>query len=239
MPEQTDIEPDAVEAVAKSGWHLMSAATMARHTATTADDWARFRSNWDELTLDRYMRDGGTYRQRRFGQFRLDTEAGTLTPLPLRSYHQDESVNPLNGGIERHFDPLTERFAGDPVLRPLLFTLGRLFSAVEGISEWGVDLHPFRIVTSSAQLGKPAPQGRHRDGVTFVTTVLLGRTNVIGGESSLYTDAGEPVTATTLREPGEALILDDRRLMHDVTALRADDETQPAHRDVFIIDFNR
>jgi hypothetical protein len=37
--------------------------------------------------------------------------------------------------------------------------LGRITSVAERISRWTVELHPFRIVTSEGQPGKPAPQG--------------------------------------------------------------------------------
>ncbi|WP_449477252.1 amino acid adenylation domain-containing protein [Streptomyces abikoensis] len=220
-PTQAPGLPEAVTTaaagLAADGHHLLTAGTLSALAGAGAEDWARFARHWDDLTADTYMRDGGTYRYRRYGHFHLDSATDTLTALPHAPYAQDLTVNPLNGGVQRHFDPLTEEFLADPLTRATVLTLGRIFSAAEGVTAWDVKLHPFRIVTGAGETGKPAPQGRHRDGSTFVTSLLVARHNVTGGESSLYTDAGEQLRAVTLSTPGEQLLVDDRRVLHDVT----------------------
>ncbi|QGV79466.1 2OG-Fe dioxygenase family protein [Streptomyces ficellus] len=228
---------DAVRALAGPGGHLMPSAALSALAGVDADDWTRFAAHWDELTLDTYMADGGTYRYRRYGQFELDAVTGELTRLPHAPYRQESDVNPLNGGIERVFDPLTESFAGDPLLRSVLTELGRVFSAVEegATTTWNVKLHPYRINASADQQGQPAPEGRHRDGVTFITSLMIGRTNVTGGESGVYTDAGEHLLTTTLSEPGDLLLGDDRRTLHSVTPVQPADPALAAHRDVLVI----
>jgi hypothetical protein len=220
------------------GWHLLPAAEMAGLVGAGPADWDRFGRNWDDLTVDRYMRDGGTYRRRRYGHFVLDTTTRALTVLPHGSYRQETEVNPLNGGIDRHFDPLTEAFLADPLTTAIVLTLGEIFAAVEGEPIWDVKLHPFRITNTPLEYGKPAPQGRHRDGGTFVTSLLVGRSNVTGGESSVWTDDGIRLFSGTMLEPGDQILLDDRRLMHDVTDLQPVDDRRPSHRDVLIIDFD-
>ncbi|MEU3788173.1 2OG-Fe dioxygenase family protein [Streptomyces fructofermentans] len=228
----------AVRELSTWGGHLQPSAEQSELIGATAQDWARFARHWDDLTVDTYMRDGGAYRHRRYGHFTLDTTTGALTALPHGPYRQESAINPLNGGIERHFDPLTPAFAEDPLTRSVVLALGEIFSAVEGVTRWDVKLHPFRIVTSSGETGRPAPQGRHRDGSTFVTSLLVGRTNVTGGESSLHTEDGEQLLAVTLSEPGDQLLVDDRAVLHDVTPVRPVDDTLPAHRDVLIVDFD-
>ncbi|MEU4034696.1 2OG-Fe dioxygenase family protein [Streptomyces collinus] len=228
----------AVRELSARGGYLQPAAEQSALVGATEADWARFARHWDDLCQDGYMRDGGSYRYRRYGHFTLDSATGELTALPHGPYRQESDVNPLNGGFERHFEPLTRAFLDDPLTRAVVLALGEIFSAVEGVSRWDVKLHPFRIVTDSAQTGRPAPQGRHRDGSTFVTSLLVNRTNVAGGESSLYTQDGEPLLATTLLEPGDQLIVDDRAVLHDVTAVTPVDPSAPAHRDVLIVDFD-
>ncbi|MCX5048904.1 MULTISPECIES: 2OG-Fe dioxygenase family protein [unclassified Streptomyces] len=226
---------DAVTALADPGGHLMPSARLSALAGVDAADWTRFAGHWDELTLDTYMADGGTYRFRRYGQFELDPAAGELTLLPHEPYRQESDINPLNGGIERVFDPLTESFAGDPLLRSVLVELGRIFSAVDGTGSWNVKLHPYRISASADQQGRPAPEGRHRDGVTFITSLLIGRTNVTGGESAVHSDEGEHLLTVTLSEPGDLLLGDDRRTLHSVTPVRPVDPELAAHRDVLVI----
>ncbi|MEU3373164.1 2OG-Fe dioxygenase family protein [Streptomyces sp. NPDC006660] len=225
----------AVTALAGPGGHLLPAAQLSALIGADAAAWARFAAHWDELTLDTHMADGGTYRFRRYGQFDLDPAAGELTLLPHAPYRQESDINPLNGGVERVFDPLTDSFTGDPLLRSVLVELGRIFSAVDGTASWNVKLHPYRVSASADQTGQPAPEGRHRDGVTFITSLMIGRTNVAGGESGVYTDEGEHLLTTTLSEPGDLLLGDDRRTLHSVTPVTPVDSALPAHRDVLVI----
>jgi hypothetical protein len=242
VSETTTDSVEAVNAAATGlsqwGGHPLTAPEVRRLTGSCPQDWARFARHWDDLTLDTFMKDGGTYRYRRYGHFRLDTATGRLTAQPHAPYFQETGVNPLNGGVRRHFDPLTEPFLADPLTFAVVRRLGDVFSRAEGVRHWDVKLHPFRIVTSPDQIGRPAPQGRHRDGATYVTSLLVSRSNISGGESSLYDDDGNQLFATTLAEPGDQLLVDDRRLLHDVTPLVPVDPAHPAHRDVLIIDFD-
>ncbi|MFD4526776.1 2OG-Fe dioxygenase family protein [Streptomyces sp. NPDC058470] len=229
------VAAEAAAALAGPGGHLMPAAALSALAGADSADWARFAAHWDELTLDRYMADGGTYRFRRYGQFELDPAAGELTLLEHAPYLQESDINPLNGGVERAFDPLTDSFVGDPLLRSVLVELGRIFSAVDATTAWNVKLHPYRIHASADQKGQPAPEGRHRDGVTFITSLMIGRVNVTGGESGVYTDEGEHLLTTTLSEAGDLLLGDDRRTLHSVTPVQPVDPERAAHRDVLVI----
>jgi hypothetical protein len=117
--------------------------------------------------------------------------------------------------------------------------LGEILSAAEGIGAWDVKLHPFRIVTGADQVGRPAPQDRHRDGSTFVTSLPVLRNNLERGESSLHGDDDTLLLRSTLSRPGDQLLVGDRRLLHDVTPLRAVGPALLAYRDVLIVDFDR
>lgn len=224
--------------------HALRAAGCAALPATgTADlvgdafaDFGGFAREWADLTQDTYMADGGSYRLRRYGRFRLDCDTGALELKPHGPYRQDSSINHLNGGIDRHFDPLTDTFSAHPVLLELLRGLGEVYTAVEGCPTWEINLHPYRIVASHGQAGKPAPEGRHRDGVTFILTMMVDRHGVLGGESSVHSEDGTTLLRHTLTAPGEILLGDDRATLHSVTPVTpagADD----GRRDVLVIAF--
>ncbi|WP_394617093.1 2OG-Fe dioxygenase family protein [Lentzea sp. JNUCC 0626] len=228
------VSSSAVPALAGAGAHLLPSEELSRLIGVTGDDWSRFGRNWDELLLDTFMADGGTYRYRRYGQYDLDPASGELTMLPHGPYRQESTVNPLNGGTDRYYEPLTDSFTADPLLRNLLICLGLIFSEVGGIQRWNVKLHPYRI-TAGDRPGQPTPEGRHRDGVTFITSLLINRSNVTGGESSVHTDAGEHLLTCTLATPGDLLLGDDRRTLHSVTPVLPVSPGLPAHRDVLVI----
>ena len=88
------------------------------------------------------------------------------------SFAQPEDSDPL--------EPLTDTFASDPLPHAMLALLGRIATALDDAAEWG-QAHPFRVLTSTAAEGQPTPEGLHRDGVTLVASLLIGRHNVTGG----------------------------------------------------------
>lgn len=236
-PTLTDVQARLVTEVSSLRYvTLSSMETEALAGASTAD-WSAFAAEWDHLTLDRYMADGGTYRLRRYSRFTLDDSAGELSQLPHGPYRQSTTVNPLNGGIERHFDPCRASFCENPALRGLLLALGTAFTQADGCSRWDIRLHPYRILASTGETGQPAPEGRHRDGVTFVMTLMIARHQVVGGVSTVFSESGEQITSTTLSRRGELLIGDDRLTTHSVTPISPAEGATSGHRDVLVIAF--
>lgn len=216
--------------------HLPAERTRALIDAR-AEDWDRFAAEWDDLVPDGYMADGGTYRHRRYSKVHLDVASGELTLQPHGPYQQSMTVNSLNGGTERHFEPCTQTFWANPVLQSLLIRLGEAFTAANQNKDWTIRLHPYRILASRQETGQPAPEGRHRDGVTFIMTLMIDRRNVTGGESSVHTDEGETLFTVTLTERGEILMGDDRKTLHGVTPIHPAANAATGHRDVLVIAF--
>jgi len=84
---------------------------------------------------------------------------------------------------------------------------------------------------------KAAPDGRHRDGHWFIAMHLIGISASSGGVSRAYEapEQAGPVFSDRLSEPGDTLIIDDRRVLHEVSPV------SPAGgegvRDMLLIDF--
>lgn len=216
--------------------HLAAAQTESLAGAS-ANDWSSFAAEWNHLAADRYMADGGTYRLRRYSSFALDTTTGELLQQPHGPYLQSMTVNRLNGGIDRHFEPCTTAFCSSPVLRGLLPALGRAFTQAHGSHRWNVKLHPYRILATPQALGQPAPEGRHRDGVTYIMTLMIDRYQITGGRSTVYSNTGTELTAMTLLQRGELLLADDTATLHSVTPILPAQGFDQGHRDVLVIAF--
>lgn len=235
--DTANIQNSIATAMADPG-HLVLSATKTEHLVGAEEQaWADFAAEWDQLKPDRYMADGGTYRLRRYSRFALDANTGQLSQLPHGPYLQSMTVNPLNGGSERHFDPCTASFCESPVLRALLPALGAAFTKAHGCPRWDVKLHPYRIEASAKAAGKPAPEGRHRDGVNYIMTMMIDRHKVRGGRSAVYNDAGEELATVTLNDRGEILMGDDRKTMHSVSPIHPVEPFSQGHRDVLVIAF--
>jgi hypothetical protein len=199
--------------------------------------WTRFASHWDELVPDRYAAELGTQRLRRYGHFSYDALNGDAQLLAHESFVQPAYSNPLYIDTDRRFEPLTNAFAADPLLHALLAFLGRIATALDDVAQWSAKVTPFRVLASGHTDGQPTPEGLHRDGVTLVSSLLIGRGNATGGESTVVDMTGETLLVATLREPGTLLLGDDRRTLHGVSCIRPVDPTEAARRDVLVITF--
>lgn len=221
--------------LASTGVALMSPAETS--AAVGADDagWARFARHWDELAPDPYAAELGTRRLRRYGHFRFCD--GRFEPMSHDAFVQPQNSNPLYVDRERHFEPLTDAFAEDPLLRKILEMLAPLAMSLDNRPEWSVKVTPFRVLAFTSGQGQPTPEGLHRDGVTLVTSLLVGRRNAGGGESTVFDLDGNRLVRTTLSRPGTLLLGDDRRTVHGVSPIQPADPAQPARRDVLVITF--
>ena len=123
------------------------------------------------------------------------------------------------------------------MLHRLIGLLARVSGALDDVADWNVKVHPFRI-RSTDEGGHPTPEGMHRDGVTLVSSLLVGRRNAIGGQSTVCDLDGRELLATTLAEPGTPMLGDDRRTLHGVSPIRPIDGSGPAQRDVLVITFD-
>jgi hypothetical protein len=178
------------------------------------DRWA---PRWNDLPPDRYLRDGGRYRRRRHGCF-VVTE-GRAEPVPPRAHWQPVEYNALHGGIERWFEPLDTALTGDPAWPALLAALGARATALRGARPWFVEAHAFRIDTADG-IGRPTPEGAHRDGVDLVAVMLVDRHGVRGGETRVFDADGPAGVRFTMEAAGTTLLLDDARVIHETTPIQ-------------------
>ncbi|ORW33810.1 hypothetical protein AWB91_06510 [Mycobacterium paraense] len=234
----TDADPVAAAArlVATTGFAVLPSLDLTRSLGVGREEWTRFARHWRRLAPDPYAAELGVQRLRRYGQYSF--RDGVLRPLPRLAFVQPEDSNPLYVGKDRDFEPLTDAFAADPLLHKVIALLARVAVALDGdVADWNVKVHPFRIRCCGDDDGHPTPEGLHRDGVTLVSSLLIGRRNAIGGESTVCDLAGRRLLATTLAEPGTLMLGDDRRTLHGVSPIRPIDASGPAQRDVLVITF--
>ncbi len=199
-----------------------SAAGHARlpASAMALDALLRFAPTWNDLPADRYLRDGGRYRYRRHACFVHEPATSRIELAPHRAHWQSTLYNALHGGMQRWFEPIDPALAGSDALTQLLRQLGGVFAAARPVPRWYIEAHQFRIDTSDG-IGRPTPEGAHRDGVDFVAILLVRRDRLRGGETRVFPaqgpDGGERFT---MREPGETLLLDDTRVIHETTPIQ-------------------
>ena len=136
--------------------------------------------------------------------------------------------------MHRWFEPIDPAVVASPAWTRLLSGLARTCSGLRPVGRWCIEAHQFRIDTSDG-LGRPTPEGAHRDGVDFVAVVLVGREGIKGGETRVFEAAGPWGQRFTLAEPWSMLLLDDARVIHETTPIQPLGEY--GHRDTLVLTF--
>jgi len=221
--------------LSSAGFAVIAAPSLARLSGVTLGQLQAWQPFWDDLPYDPHLRDGGRYRRRRHGSFVVDGE--NVVAVPQRAHWQPLDYNALHGGIERWFDALPAALVGDVAWAALLGALGGCASRLRGAQRWFVEAHPFRIDTAADGIGRPTPEGAHRDGVDLVVVILVGRHNVKGGETRVFDAGGPQGLRFTLSEAWSALLLDDARVIHESTPIQPQDATLPAQRDTLVLTY--
>lgn len=231
----------AARALADSGVvRLDAAATLRQLSEEARACWDSFVKAWDDLGPDLFMADGGKYRRRRHAVF-VNSD-GHFVRQPHRPHFQSRKFNPLNGDVERWFEPVLPATSDHPVTRELFALCNAVLTRVaqgERKAPWNVEFHQFRIETSPHHVGRPTPEGLHRDGVDWVFVLLVARENVREGITEIGGPDSQVRSSFVLREAGDAIFLDDRRVLHGVTEIHAIDPSLPAYRDVLVVTFAR
>ena len=163
-------------------------------------------------------------------------EGGETRAVPHRAHWQSLDYNALHGGMERMYQPLSPGLAGQPAWPRLLAAIGTLCSGVRDAGPWHVEAHQFRIDTSDG-IGRPTPEGAHRDGVDFVAVFVVAREGIKGGETRVFDAAGPDGHRFTLEEPWSLLLMDDARVIHESTPIQPLDPDGHGHRDTLVLTY--
>ena len=219
-------------ALAGCGHAVLAPGEFARFAGATLPELDALRPSWETLPPDAHMRDGGRYRRRRHASFIVD--GAELRLVPQRAHWQPIEYNALHGGLERWFEPIDAAVLALPAWRRILLAFAGLASTLRGEQPWFVEAHQFRIDTTDG-IGRPTPEGAHRDGVDFVAVILVGREGIKGGETRVFAAEGADGKRFTMLEPWTTLVLDDARVIHESTPI------QPlegyGHRDTLVLTY--
>jgi len=223
----------AVNALSQVGYALLTPPELAEALQIDLTTLDGLRASWANLPRDAYLRDGGRYRFRRHSCF-VQQLPGGLEETPHRAHWQSTDYNALHGGIERWFEPIEAPIRQHPAWTRLLIGFGEIFAQLRATPRWFIEAHQFRIDTAEG-IGRPTPEGAHRDGVDFVVVLLIERHDVRGGETRVFQARGTAGVRFTMTEPWTALLLNDADVIHETTPIQP--EAAPGVRDTLVITY--
>ena len=230
----------AAQALSQDGLSLLSPTDLTvtlKLSAEWAQRWDELAQTWHNLPPDAHLKDGGSYRQRRHACFVQDVTTNNLRQTPHRAHWQPTDYNALHGGFERWFEPVETPVANAPAWTDLIAGFGQLFAQVQAVDKWFVEAHQFRIDTAGG-VGRPTPEGAHRDGVNFVVVLLVARRGVKGGKTRVFDANGPQGVRFVMRDPLTALLLDDARVIHETTPIFPDHaDGEKGYRDTLVLTY--
>jgi hypothetical protein len=209
--------PDGVaDQLRQAGYAVLSPGDVAAWSGCPLQDLQALVADWAHLPPDDFLKDGGRYRRRRHACFEVPRAWERC-----RTGTNNRWSAP--GGMERWFAPMTAETVARPVWTQLLAALAAVsdavFAAADAPVRWFVEAHQFRIDTTDG-IGRPTPEGAHRDGVDLVAVFLVAREGVKGGETRVFEAAGPAGQRFTLSAPWSLLLLDDARMIHETTPIQ-------------------
>ncbi len=223
--------PDQLNAtLAHQGFAVLSAASVCALAGVSLSALQALQPSWDQLPPDQYLKDGGRYRRRRHASAQL--RADQVLNVPHRAHWQPLSYNALHGGMQRWFEPVAPEVVQHTAWQALLRWLGGVATAAQGAQPWFAEAHQFRIDTTDG-IGRPTPEGAHRDGVNWVAVFLVARQGVKGGETRVFDVDSPSGQRFTLTEPWSLLLLDDTRVIHETTPIQP--EQAGGWRDTLVV----
>lgn len=223
--------PDQVATqLRQQGYAVLSPRGVAQWCGCDLEALSALQDSWNRLAPDDHLKDGGRYRKRRHTCFVVQGE--TVRQVPHRAHWQPVEYNALHGGMQRWFEPMEPEVAGSAAWHCLLAATARAASALKGEQPWYVEAHQFRIDTEGG-IGRPTPEGAHRDGVDLVAVFLLSRQGIKGGETRVFQADGPAGQRFTLTEPWSLLLLDDERVIHESTPIQPVEGQ--GHRDTLVL----
>ncbi|WP_413172202.1 2OG-Fe dioxygenase family protein [Anabaena azotica] len=186
-----------------------------------------FQPFFQNLPIDPYIK--GKYRSRRLS--RVTVAENKLIKLPHGHLFQSQAYNPLLGDIKREFAELEDALVELDIFRNLVLAFS---DSCKLHPEAEIGIHQIRTTCSPGHLGNPAPEGIHQDGTDFIGIFSVGRDNIQGGETHLYTAKKEKPVFNKILQPGELVVVNDHDFFHFTTPIKSENPA-PGTRDVFVL----
>lgn len=190
------------------------------------------------MPADPHLFAGEGERRRRYGRLLVDPRNSTLEVFEHDLFFQAKKFDQLYGDIHRRFAPMEASEIGSPFLQMLTIESYLSLPIPENLrlEPFEISIHMIRIeATPSSGIGRPAPEGIHRDGYHFGSIHLMQRENLEGADNFIYDLQKNAIDKIRLEEPMDSIYFDDAAIFHGVSPFEPRDLHRPATRDMLIL----
>jgi hypothetical protein len=195
------------------------------------NDMSSIQSTFNDLPEDKYAEK--RLRSRRYSCYRYNAN-GTVTRLSEKDFMQSSDINKFVGDIERKYDAIDSSVETNPVFLKMF----EEFKDRTNLSPDSViEVHQIRWHCAK-RVKIPAPEGVHQDGFDYIGMFMVNSHNIDGGELMIYPSPEEAPLLVKQLEPGEFMILNDKRLFHYAAPLVPRPNKEEGYWDLMILTAN-
>lgn len=194
-------------------------------------DLSSLKTFFDQLPPDPYA--DNRLRSRRYS--RLKFKEGKLFLRSHKQFMQEKDINEYLGDVLREYEEVD-----DLLLENETFTkMCQEFLDRTDLSEKDViEVHQIRFHCRK-NAKAPAPEGVHQDGFDYIGIYVVESDNHKGGEVLLFENKTDDPFFSKAFEPGEFVVLNDKKLFHNAAPLIPTENNEDGHWDIFVLTANR
>jgi len=177
-------------------------------------------------------------RRRRYARLLIDPKFRNLEIFDHDLFFQDKKFDQLYGDIHRQFAPMEPEDFENAFFQNLVIESYRALPLTDNLHNepFEISAHMIRIeATPNSSIGRPAPEGIHRDGYHFGSIHLMRRENVAGADNHIYDLSKNRIDEVRLTEPMDSIYFNDAAIFHGVSPFKAANKTVRATRDMLIL----
>ena len=187
-----------------------------------------FKSSFQTLPTDKYY---NNKRNRAFSMLKIDKNI--IQIVGNLKFYQSEIYNNFNGNKLRDYDNINENLLYDNLFHDMIKTF--MNKVNEEFKEYNnlLQIHQIRVYANQSEIDL-VPEGIHQDGFNMIGICCVNRSNIDGGISNIYNNEKDIIYSDELKE-NEMIIINDRKLFHDVSAIKLKNNNLEGYRDVFVL----
>lgn len=194
-------------------------------------DLSSLQPSFNNLPEDKYAEK--RLRSRRYSCYRYNPD-GSVTKLSQKDFMQSSNINKHVGDIERKYDALDPTLETNPVFLKMFEEFQERTNLSPGSA---IEVHQIRWHCAK-RVKIPAPEGVHQDGFDYIGMFMVNSHNIDGGELMIYPSPDEAPLFVEQLEPGEFMILNDKRLFHYAAPLVPRPNKDEGYWDLIILTAN-
>lgn len=192
------------------------------------DKYEELQNSFNILDKDLYYK---TDRYRGFSMINV-ININNIKNIGDAKFYQSSDLNNHNGGILRNYKNIQKNVLDNLYFKYYIELFIDKIRYEYKYTPKYLNVHQIRVIIDNNN-NTVVPEGIHRDGFNMIMIVCISRENIKGGINEVYKDSNNILNSTQLN-PSDAIIINDNKVLHNVTEINKLDINKKSWRDVFV-----